>query len=88
MSVFQCPHCRQDTPVFGQRKVEAFLEDENLALLGSIPLEADICHEADRGRPMVLAQPTSHVSQVYQSIAKNVLGHLESIAPKSENEDE
>lgn len=65
MSVFVCPKCGEETNIFPagatggvhQKCVEMGIE-----VLGNVPLDAQICEDADRGKPTIVAEEGSNTS--------------------------
>ena len=49
MSVFRCPNCGQETPVFGDSQVKDVCRSLGIELLGVLPLDPVISALADRG---------------------------------------
>ena len=49
MSYVECPDCKKRIEIFGESKTEKVAENQNLALLGKIPLKRDIANQADNG---------------------------------------
>jgi ATP-binding protein involved in chromosome partitioning len=45
-------------------------------LLGSLPLDIRIREETDGGKPTVVAEPESRVSQIYREIARKTAAKL------------
>ncbi|KAF2091712.1 cytosolic Fe-S cluster assembling factor NBP35 [Saccharata proteae CBS 121410] len=76
MSTFECPHCHQTTPIFtsasGASHMRHRCEEVGVSLLGSVPLHASICSDADRGKPTVVAEPESSRAKAFDSIASQV----------------
>ena len=81
MNMFKCPKCGEETRVFahdalgGEGNVR--LENLGVQVLGDIPLDARICHDADRGVPTVVAEEgRPHIERVntkfYENIAEGV----------------
>ena len=70
MSVFTCPHCDKSTHIFGSEGVTRECTKLGLDLLGEIPLHAEICNDADRGRPTVVSEPNSSRGIAFTSIAR------------------
>jgi len=70
MSSFVCPHCEQETPIFGPRgggeKVAAALD---APFLGSVPLDPAIVEESDQGTPSIAAHPESRQADAFRKIA-------------------
>lgn len=72
MSVFVCPKCGECTHVFGKEGVERACKKHGIELLGDIPLDAQICDDADRGKPTVVAEPDSARGKAFLAIAERV----------------
>lgn len=75
MSLFQCPHCHQDTHVFGSNKrVQRLCEENQVRLLGGIPLHPNIGDDGEQGKPTVIAEPDSTRSKAFTDIARAIGG--------------
>lgn len=73
MSLFNCPHCHQDTHVFGSNKrVEKLCQDHEIEFLGDIPLHPSIGDDGERGKPTVVAEPSSERASAFLDIAKAI----------------
>ncbi|KAH7119655.1 cytosolic Fe-S cluster assembling factor NBP35 [Dendryphion nanum] len=73
MSGFVCPGCGETHPIFGPMdKIRAMCHKYNLKLLGEIPLHPQICEDADRGKPTVVAEPDSERAKIFANIAASV----------------
>ncbi len=59
MSYFLCPNCNHESHVFGTDGALREAKKQNLRLLGSIPLNEEICLQSDKGKPVVV----SHVDE-------------------------
>ena len=70
MSLFHCPHCGTDSPIFGHGGARNWAEAAGVAFLGELPLDPAIMLACEAGRPLVDAQPAHHASQQYLNIAK------------------
>jgi ATP-binding protein involved in chromosome partitioning len=71
MSTFVCPHCHQQTVIFGEHGAQQLAASENIPLLGQLPLHADIRSQTDSGTPTVVADPQSaHAQQCIQLTTK------------------
>ena len=51
-------------------------EEENVALLGSLPLDMSIRQMADDGKPTVVSEPESRITELYTDIARKVAAKL------------
>ncbi|KAL7787899.1 P-loop containing nucleoside triphosphate hydrolase protein [Trichoderma ceciliae] len=73
MSLFNCPHCHQDTHVFGSNKrVERLCQDHEIEFLGDIPLHPNIGDDGERGKPTVVSEPSSERASAFLDIARAV----------------
>lgn len=86
MSIFTCPKCGEDTPIFGHDGAKLQAEKINVPFLGAIPLALDIRQSSDAGQPST--------DKSYSEIAMKVAKKSEqsksdlSIATKAESADE
>lgn len=77
MSVFKCPHCGEKTNVFGEEGVKNVCEEKRMEFLGDVELDRNICEDADRGIPTVVAEPESGRARRFMQMARKVTGILE-----------
>jgi ATP-binding protein involved in chromosome partitioning len=76
MSYYICPHCGDRSEVFlggGGGRLAAEL---GVPLLGQIPLQAGVPELADRGQPIVVAQPESAAGGALAALAKAVAARV------------
>ena len=69
MSYFVCADCGERHQIFNAGGGRDLAVSLGLNFLGEIPLESGICAAGDRGRPIVLEQPDSPVSTIFNEIA-------------------
>ncbi len=79
MAIHVCSQCGHEEHIFGQGGGERMAKQYQTALLGSLPLALDIREDADGGKPSVVANPTSKVSEMYKEIARRVGAQLWSV---------
>ncbi|CCU74364.1 unnamed protein product [Blumeria hordei] len=73
MNTFYCPHCNESTDIFRNNQgIKRACENSNIELLGEIPLHANICDDADRGKPTVIAEPDSVRAKIFVNIAEKI----------------
>ena len=75
MSGHICSHCGETSPVFGAGGGISLAQQYNAALIGSIPLQADICAQSERGLPAVVADPEAPSAAAFRRSAQ-MLGVL------------
>ncbi|KAJ7344922.1 hypothetical protein JRQ81_000872 [Phrynocephalus forsythii] len=76
MSIFQCPNCKHETHIFGADGVRHLARDLGLDILGDVPLHVHIRETSDAGKPIVVSQPQSNVTQAYLKIAAEIVKRL------------
>ena len=72
MSVFICPNCNHSTHIFGSEGVAQACSKHHVPFLGDIPLHENICDDADRGEPTVVAEPGNARAQAFMAIAERI----------------
>jgi ATP-binding protein involved in chromosome partitioning len=86
MSVFICPKCGEQTRIFSHAPdkvvhggVEGKCREMGINFLGDIPLDANICMDADRGMPTIVAEEAAGQrirTQYFEGIAANVASKI------------
>jgi ATP-binding protein involved in chromosome partitioning len=69
MAALECPHCRETVDLFPR---STRLADAGVDVLGRIPFDLRLSEAADRGRPLVLAEPTGPVAREFARIGAAV----------------
>jgi ATP-binding protein involved in chromosome partitioning len=72
MSGFICPHCGKKSDIFESGGGQKIAEELNIAFLGSIPIDQEICEDADRGEPFIVEHPNSAASKSFMEIVKKI----------------
>ena len=76
MSYFVCEDCGERHEIFSAGGGRDLAANLGLNFLGEIPLESGICAAGDRGRPIVLEQPESPVSEIFHEIGRSMVREL------------
>jgi len=76
MSTHICSNCGHEERIFGEGGGQRMSDEENVELLGSLPLDMSIRQLADDGHPTVVAEPDSRVTELYTDIARKVAAKL------------
>jgi ATP-binding protein involved in chromosome partitioning len=76
MSYHLCPHCGQREEIFGNGGVADAAKRLNIPFLGEIPLDTRIREQADKGIPIVAADPASPLSGAYRNIAEQLAAQI------------
>ncbi len=76
MAYYHCPQCGHPDAIFGEAGGQRMAEQFNIDLLGAVPLNTDIRRASDAGVPLVIAEPESAITQVYQQIALKMAARL------------
>jgi ATP-binding protein involved in chromosome partitioning len=77
MSIFHCPHCGHDTPIFGHGGARDEAARLGVPFLGEIPLHLAIRTTSDAGTPVTLGDSEPALRQAYQQIAARVAQALQ-----------
>jgi ATP-binding protein involved in chromosome partitioning len=77
MSGFACPHCGEETDVFGRGGGEKLAASAGVPFLGTVPLGASVVKDGDSGRPTVVAEPDSVEAKAFVALAGRVVERLE-----------
>jgi ATP-binding protein involved in chromosome partitioning len=72
MSYYLCPSCGHRDEIFSRGGGRKLAEREGVRFLGEVPLLSGVRGGGDAGKPIVLAEPTSPVAQLFGSIAREV----------------
>jgi ATP-binding protein involved in chromosome partitioning len=76
MSIHICSECGHEEHIFGEGGGERMSEENNVDFLGGLPLDKRIREETDSGKPTVVAEPDSRISQIYREIARRTAAKL------------
>ena len=76
MSIHICSNCGHEEHIFGEGGGGRMAEQYGIELLGALPLDIHIREETDGGKPSVIADPDSRVSQIYREIARKTAARL------------
>ena len=76
MSDFVCPHCGEQTAIFGQGGGQRLSEEMGVPLLGQIPLDPETRKGGDEGEPIVIRKPTSPQAHAFRQLAEAVTARL------------
>lgn len=86
MSLFNCPHCHQDTHVFGSnKKVEKLCQEHGIDFLRDIPLHPNIGDDGERGKPTVVSEPSSERASAFLDIARAICPKIDLKEVRSHN---
>lgn len=72
MSYYQCRHCGEKEFVFAQGGGQQLASQQNIPLLGQLPLDISIREHADGGNPLLIEQPDSPSSDAYKAAARQI----------------
>lgn len=76
MAYHRCTSCGHEDAIFGTGGGDRLAEETQVALLGRLPLDAQIRSDADRGLPSVAADPLSAEAQSFREVALRAAGRL------------
>lgn len=75
MSGFVCPHCQEETPIFGGAADEQKYAKLGIDLLGQLPLELETRVSGDQGEPIVVCDPKSKQTERFRALARQIAAH-------------
>jgi ATP-binding protein involved in chromosome partitioning len=84
MSGVACPHCGEQTPVFGQGGGEKLAATTDVPFLGAVPLGAGVVVAGDSGRPTVVSDPESPEAAAFFELSDRIVAALGATAEASE----
>ena len=77
MSSFHCPHCHQETDIFGHGGGEKMAQAQEIELLQKLPLSILTRECTDQGKPLVIAHPESSEASNYQALAEKLISKIQ-----------
>ena len=72
MSSFVCPHCGEETRIFGEGGGREAADTLGVPLMGQIPLMTELREGGDTGTPIVVAEPDSPAGVALREAARTV----------------
>ncbi len=76
MSTHICSNCGHEEHIFGEGGGSRMAEQYGVDFLGALPLDIRIREETDGGKPTVVAEPESRISEIYREIARKTAAKL------------
>jgi len=76
MSIHICSQCGHEEHIFGEGGGQRMSDEYDVDFLGALPLDKRIREETDSGKPTVVAEPDSRISQIYREIARRTAAKL------------
>lgn len=76
MSIYECPNCQHQAPLFGHGGGEKLAKEYNVDLLGHLPLTLDIREKTDEGKPDQLFENHKIIGERYHRIASKMTATL------------
>lgn len=76
MAYYHCPQCSHEDFIFGSGGGEKTAKEYGVEFLGSLPLNAKIREQGDKGVPIVIAEPESDIAIRYRRMAVKIAATL------------
>lgn len=76
MSGFICPNCNEVHDIFGSGGGKRIADENNVELLGQIPIEGIVRAGGDQGAPVIASHPDSVTAKAFEHAAQRVAGRL------------
>jgi ATP-binding protein involved in chromosome partitioning len=86
MSYFVCPKCNDKHYIFGEGGARRISETYNIPFIGEIPLNSGIMEGSDKGKPVIITNPSSPSAEAIRAAAKNVAAQCSILAAKLKEE--
>jgi ATP-binding protein involved in chromosome partitioning len=81
MSSFACPHCGQQTNIFGTTGGRRLAEEYGAPLLAQLPLDPETRAGGDEGLPITLRRPESPQAAAFRDLASAVMARVSELGP-------
>lgn len=76
MSTFVCPHCGEETSIFGSGGGEEISSTYGIPLLGSLPLDPKIRTGVPGVGPVLVADPVGPIAGAFRGVAEHLAGQV------------
>lgn len=76
MATHICSQCGHHEAIFGEQGGQKLAQEFDTQLLGQLPLQMAIREQVDSGRPPLVVDPESQVSQLYRDIAAKIAADI------------
>lgn len=76
MAVHICSQCGHAEHIFGEGGGHAIAAEYGVPMLGALPLSLQIREQADRGQPVMVADPDGEAAGLYRDVALNMAAAL------------
>lgn len=76
MSIHICSQCQHEEPIFGAGGGQAMASENDVELLGQLPLDMSIREQVDNGEPTVVSDPDGRIAEIYKTIARKTAAKL------------
>jgi ATP-binding protein involved in chromosome partitioning len=76
MSYHLCDNCGHKSHIFGEKGGMQMAQSKQTQLLGQLPLDINICQDADFGQSDIIENSTGDIAHLYRRIARNIVGQL------------
>ncbi|RLV61162.1 iron-sulfur cluster carrier protein ApbC [Parashewanella curva] len=73
MSIHICSQCNHQEPIFGAQGGKRTAEQYQVPFLGALPLQLSIREAMDMGKPTLVSDPDSAISDLYIQIANQIV---------------
>lgn len=72
MSGFVCPHCGEETPIFGKGGGEKMAKSMGVPFLGRLPIDPKTPTASDEGKPIMIKDPESPLATKFSKIIDKI----------------
>ena len=76
MAYYVCPSCGHHDEIFSHGGGKSLAQELSTPLLAELPLQAQVRHGGDAGRPVVIGAPQSEAAGIFRKMATLVAGEI------------
>jgi ATP-binding protein involved in chromosome partitioning len=87
MSTFHCPHCNEETNIFGHGSSEEASDKLGVPFLGSIPLTPDLSRSGDVGEAIMAMKPEGPEAEAFRNVSKALAARVSVVARMRQDQD-
>jgi ATP-binding protein involved in chromosome partitioning len=76
MGEFACPHCHKGSRIFPGEGAKTLSKKYGIPVLGSIPLDPEVCVGGEEGKPVVDSLPNTAAAKAFREMARQVAARV------------
>src|SRR5918992_264878 len=84
MSAFVCPHCGEETEIFGRGGGQRFARENDIEYFGGVPIDIKVRQGGDAGVPAVAQREPGTAAEVLRALARTVAARMSARAAQAQ----